>query len=154
MEPIRFQRELRLHDMEAYHVRERGKGGFGPTICFLLIVDHRRPTRLDDFPYLKGIENPDEYGRNNYIQAIALHDRPLSKEEKEELANIAGILLEGQGDHDWNINFETLPAEEMRRVERSLKDMLAVFERVLRQHGLLFDLSQISEKSFAHLSQD
>jgi hypothetical protein len=151
MKPLRFERHLRLHDLEGFLVRE---DYLGPTVCFLLIVDHGRPTTLDDFPYMKGIEDPDEYGRNNYIQAIALHDRPLSKEEKEEIANLAGMFLEGIGDHDWNIVFEPLPAEEMRRVERSLEDMLAVFERVLRQHGVSIDLSQINWKSFARLSQD
>jgi len=53
MDPLRLIRKLRLTDVEVWIV----KRGLGPPLCWLLLVDYRRPSTLDDYPHLQGIED-------------------------------------------------------------------------------------------------
>lgn len=151
MEPMRLRRHLRLRNLEAFRIR---RGFLGPTICFLLIADHGRPSTLDDFPYLKGVESPEEVGRPNFIQVIVLSAQPLPAAEREEIVNIAGGLIEADGGCDWNAVFEVLSDEEVRFMEESQSAMLTCFERILGRHDFPVDIANISQDSWSRLSQD
>ncbi len=76
MEFIGMKREIKLRDFEVILLRE---GYFGKIICYMLIMDYRRKATLEDFPYLKEVEDQEEFGRKNYIKVVFISGKNLTK---------------------------------------------------------------------------
>ncbi|MGN7470646.1 hypothetical protein [Brevibacillus sp. SAFN-007a] len=51
---LRLTRELKLRDIEFFLIR---RGYNGEKVCHMLLLDFRRPSVLQDFPFLIGIED-------------------------------------------------------------------------------------------------
>jgi hypothetical protein len=152
MQPIRLIRELRLNDLEAFELRE---DFYGRTICYMLIVDFRRPGTLDDFPELKGIEDEKDFGRSNFIKVLFLYDTPMDDELKDELVSIAGGFLENKDDCHWNCSFEKVDNKDFLEMTESRNYMLECISNILKKYGYNADkLYNIKDEKFNYLSQD
>jgi hypothetical protein len=151
MKSISLIRELRLKNLEAFRIR---KDFYGETICYMIIADFARPSKLDDFPMLRGIEDEKDFGRSNFIQAIILHDHPIDDLYQDEIVSVAGGLLENKDDCHWNTIFVKVESQEFADMAESRRVMLGCFERILQDHGLNVQLTDIGEDRFNYLSQD
>lgn len=152
MQPLRLIRELRLRDIEAFQIR-RGYGG--ETVCFVVVVDFGRPSKIDDFPWVKGIEDEEGFGRSNFIQGIVLHSKPIEKVDNEEIMSLVGAgFLENKDDCDWNAVFDLVEPQTFERALYSKADRLRLFEGALKARGVTVQLGDIDEAKFNRLSQD
>jgi hypothetical protein len=151
MKPLRLIRELRLKNIEAFRVR---RDFYGETVCYVLLVDFARPSTLNDFPALRGVEDEKEFGRSNFIQAIVLYDNPIDDASREEAVSVVGGFLENKDDCDWNAVFEKVEHQEFARMAESRVAALGCFERVLQRRGLNVGLTDIEARRFNNLSQD
>jgi hypothetical protein len=73
---------VKAKNLEFYLITD---GYAGPKVCHMLIVDYRRPSTLEDFPFLKGIEDENTFGRANFIKVIFISEQELDGQLKEEL---------------------------------------------------------------------
>ncbi|MEK5645353.1 hypothetical protein BK138_26755 [Paenibacillus rhizosphaerae] len=81
-----LQRILRLKDLEAWDVAMNGKD------CRIIIVDEGRPSRDEDFPWLKDGIGEDK--RENHITAHVFSSTSLEKSEERMLYHIAEHLTD------------------------------------------------------------
>jgi hypothetical protein len=142
-----LERRLRLKDMELYRIAE---GNFGPTICYMFFMDFNRAGTLDDFPYLKGIEDEEEFSRSNFIKCLVLSSSEIEKDLKEQIINIANGFLENKEDCHWNLDFDIIDEEKME-----LPDIYEVLELLMKEkYSQSISICNIEEDKFNHLSQD
>lgn len=151
METIRIIRELKLKDIELFKLRE---GFYGEVLCYMLIVDYRRVSTLNDFPYLKEIEDEGEFGRSNYIKVTFVSKKQLNKKLQNEVISIAGGFLENKDDCHWNCFFIIAEKSEFDKLMETKNDMLAYFEKLLATEEIRVDLKNILLDKFNYLSQD
>ncbi|NLZ96964.1 MAG: hypothetical protein GX926_03165 [Candidatus Magasanikbacteria bacterium] len=151
MNTIRITRELRLKNIELFRLKE---GFYGKIICYMLFVDYKRASSLNDFPYLKEIEDENEFGRSNYIKVFFISEEQLKEELKEEVVSIAGGFLENKDDCHWNCFFEVINKSEFEKFLETKENMLSYFEKLLEINGLKLDLVNILPDKFNYLSQD
>lgn len=151
MKSIRLIRQLRLKNLEAFELRE---GFYGRTISYMLIVDFRRASTLEDFPELKGIEDEEDFGRSNFIKVLFLHDSHLENDLKDELVSIAGGFLENKDDCHWNCSFEKIESKKILKMTESREYMIECFNKILINYCYRDGLNNIKEEKFKYLSQD
>lgn len=151
MGQIVFCRELRLKNLEVFHLR---KGNYGKVICFMLIVDFRRPCTLNDFPYLKGIESEEEFGSSNFIKVIFLHHKPIKTKLKDKLINLTDSLLARRNDCHWNCSFEKIKKKKFNKMFEDNTYMFESFTIILKKYGYQAELENITDEHFNYLSQD
>lgn len=96
-------RELNTQNLEVFRV---SKERFGETIAYFSIADFRRPSVLNDFPYLIGIEEESEFGSSNFIKCVILSNNEISQEEEEEYVGILEGIIGCKEDCDWNASVE------------------------------------------------
>ncbi|MBC9785941.1 hypothetical protein H1S01_15760 [Heliobacterium chlorum] len=147
---ITMTRLLRLRDVEIFLLRD---GYCGDLISFMVLVDYRRPSSLEDYPYLKGIEEELNFSRANYIKVIFISDKLLSNDSQDEIITLAGGLLENKDNCHWNCDFRVLSPTEIEQILESRKYFLRFFERLLESNGLGIKLN-IEDDRFIFLSQD
>jgi hypothetical protein len=69
VEKIRLIRDLNLNELEVYRLRF---GFYGDIITYMIFVDMKRKSDLNDFPYLKGVEDENDFGRSNFVKVLFL----------------------------------------------------------------------------------
>ncbi len=147
-----LKRELKLKNFEVFIIKN---GYYGDTICYMLLIDLRRPSTLEDYPYLKEIETVEEFGRSNFIKAIFLHDNEINNDLKEYLVNIiAGGFLENKDDCDWNADFEKINTKIFRKIEEDRRYMLSECSKILLKYGSKYNFNDLKDENFNYLSQD
>jgi hypothetical protein len=110
-----MKRRIRMSDIEAWEIELS-------VPCYLLLLDMRRPSTLEDYPYLKGIEDPDEFGRDNYIKVFVIASAKLPDEDGQKVE----ILVDDLIDHvaqiycDWNAEEIVCRKEEMEQTMHRL----------------------------------
>jgi len=144
MKQIRLIRELRIKNLEAFKLRE---DFYGDIICFMLLADFNRPSHLDDFPKLKGIEDENDFGRSNYIKVVIIHSKAFDTSLQEEIVSIAGGFLENKDDCHWNTEFEKVDEQEFINISEDRTEMLKYFELVLKKYSYNIELN-IEEDKF------
>lgn len=116
------------------------------------LVDFNRPSNLDDFPYIKELEDPNDFGRKNFIKALFISNEPIKDDIRNYLNEFADSLIGNKDDCDWNIEFITLVTDL-----GNLKPMnvLTIYSEVLcKSYDLDLKIPTITSKNFNHLSQD
>jgi hypothetical protein len=151
MKSIRLIRQLRLKDLEAFELRE---GFYGKIISYMLIVDFRRASTLEDFPELKLIEDKEYFERSNFIKVLFLHDSHLENDFKDELVSIAGGFLENKDNCHWNCSFEKIESKKLLKMTESREYMIECFNKILINYCYRDELNNIKEEKFNYLSQD
>lgn len=147
MQSIKIIRMVRLKNLELFMLRD---GYYGKIISYMLFIDLNRPGTLEDFPYLKGIEDEKEFSRSNFIKTIFFSKESLFDEMKEELVSIAGGFLENKDDCHWNADFEILSDDNYNTVE--IVKLIETF--LTKKYNLFIKLSEIPTYKFNSLSQD
>lgn len=153
MEQLRFKRILKLRDLEIIKVRE---GFYGKAICYMLIVDYRRPCNINDFPELNLETDYDElnFVRSNFIKVIVVSNKKLSKKISQEVVYIGESLGEIQGDSGFSCSFEVIDKKEFKDLNYSNESILSNFQNLLVKHNFKTSLSDIDPKKFDYLSQE
>ena len=147
MESISVIREIKLKDLELFILRE---GYHGKIISYMLLIDFNRRSTLDDYPFLKGIEDESDFGKSNFIKAIFFSDSKLTVKIQHEIVGIAEGFLENKQDCDWNANFEVFPNENYNRDE-----VIEYIDTYIKhKYDLKISLKNIPYSKFNHLSQD
>ncbi len=151
MKTLRLRSELKTRDVEIYLIKD---DFYGEQVCYMAIFDFRRPSTLEDFPYLKDIEDGEDFSRENYIKVVFVSDKELEVEMKNELIGIAGGFLENKENCHWNGDFEVVKETTISELSTSKKDTLVYFENLILRHGLKVNLADIPMEKFNNLSQD
>ncbi len=151
MEKIVPIRELRLKDLEIFKLKTEVTGNFKG---FILILDCNRPSTLDDFPYLKGIEDEKEFGRSNYIKILCISEKEFDDDLKKEVEVISEQFIGKLDDCHWNIFFETESSNVLEDIQVSRESMLDFFEKIALKNNVTINLKQIPNNKFNYLSQD
>ncbi|CAM2743659.1 hypothetical protein HAHI6034_03140 [Hathewaya histolytica] len=151
MKPIRLIRQLRLNNLELFQLRE---DFYGRTISYMLIMDFRRASTLDDFPELEEIEDEEGFGRRNFIKVLFLHDAHIEVNFKDELVSIAGGFLENKDDCHWNCSFEEMESKKFLKMTESRGYMIECISSILLNCGYNNKLNNIKDEKFNYLSQD
>ena len=147
MEPIRIIREIKLKDVELFSLKD---GYHGKTISFMLLIDFNRRSTLDDYPYLKGLEDENSFGRSNFIKAIFFTDEKLTVKMQHEIVAVAEGFLENKHDCDWNADFEVVLVENY-----NLNEMIKYIDKYIKdKYDLNIGLKNISDSKYKYLSQD
>lgn len=125
-----IERVFRFKDSEAWDLKINEK------ICRLIIIDQRRPTSQEDYPYL----NEKIDSRENHIKCHIVTPCTLDITEKDELCSITGVFLShlAQAHCSWNIEFY-----ENESVEQVTKNLISKFTSL-----------QLEELNFTYFSQD
>lgn len=147
MEQIRIIREIKLKDIELFSLRE---GYHGKIISYMFLIDFKRRSTLDDYPYLKGLEDENNFGRSNFIKAIFFTNDRLTVKIQHEIVGIAEGFLENKDDCDWNADFEVVSNENYDRI----KIVEYIDSYMKDKYDLDINLKNISHSKFNHLSQD
>lgn len=147
MSNLRIERILKMKNLEAFFLKKRY---IGEVLCCMILLDYRRPSTLDDFPYLKNVEDPQEFGRSNFIKALILSEAELDTNMKEEIMIIASGFLENKPDCHWMMEFEQHDIHPLQ-VEY---DILPMIKPILQRHRFSMDIEKIEIERFNFLSQD
>lgn len=147
MEPIRIIREIKLKDLELFVLKE---GYHGNIISYMLLIDFNRRSTINDYPFLKGIEDENNFGRSNFIKAIFFSNSPLTVKIQHEIAGIAEGFLENKQDCDWNANFEVVPNDSFDRD----KVIEYIDNYIKSKFDIEISLKDIPKARFNYLSQD
>ncbi|WP_304415397.1 hypothetical protein [Brevibacillus aydinogluensis] len=118
----------------------------------MLIVDYRRPSTLEDFPFLKGIEDENTFGRANFIKVIFISEQELDGQLKEELKIIASGFLENKPDCHWLMEYE-IASIDPRHVGLG-ENIVSSIKPILSKHNFSLDYNDIPLQHFNYLSQD
>ena len=147
MEVIRIIREIKLKDVELFSLRA---GYHGKTISYMLLVDFNRRSRLNDYPYLKGLEDENNFGRSNFIKAIFFSNEILTGGIQHEIVAFAEGFLENKNDCDWNADFEVISNEFYGRDE-----IIEYIDKYMKnKYDVHLGLKNIPDSKFKYLSQD
>ncbi len=147
MEVIRIIREIKLKDVELFSLRE---GYHGKVISYMLLVDFNRPSTLNDYPYLKGLEDENNFGRSNFIKAIFFSNEALTGKMQHEIIAFAEGFLENKHDCDWNADFEVISNEHYDRDE-----IIEYIDKYMaNKYDIHLGLKNIPDSKFKYLSQD
>lgn len=146
---LRVIRQLKTRDLEFFHIR---KGYNGKTVCHMLLLDYRRPSTLQDFPFLIGIEDEEEFGRANFIKAIVISEKELAEEDKEEVSIIASGFLDNKLDCHWLMEFEQATIDP-RKVGLG-ENIISAIAPFLIKHNFPFAQEEIPVEKYNLLSQD
>ncbi|MCL1914085.1 MAG: hypothetical protein FWG10_09470 [Eubacteriaceae bacterium] len=150
---LEVRRLLRMRDYEIYKFIERpGSDAF----AYLLILDKRRPSSLDDFPWIpRSFEDESSFGRENLVTSIVVHNDVLDKQTVLDIEFTAMCLSELWGDCNWTHYVEKMESkEEFDRIQYDWKLWIHAFDSILEKHQFSIDVSGITEESFKYLSQD
>lgn len=147
MELISIFREIKLKDLELFILRE---GYHGKIVSYMLLIDFNRASTLDDYPYLKGIEDENGFGRSNFIKVIFFSNNLLTVKVQHEIAGIAEGFLGNKHDCDWNADFEVVSNENYDRD----KIIEYIDTYMKNKYDLNINLKNIPYSKFKHLSQD
>ena len=148
-----LERVLKLQDFEIFKVYNDDQY-FSNTIAFMLLLDLKRKSTLNDFPYLEGIEEIETFGRDNFIKVIFLHDKGIDETLKVKLVTIAGGFLENKTNCDWNADFTGISKECIEEMELDKKYMFTECEKYLKKYTYNKDLNNINDEKYNYLSQD
>lgn len=146
---LRLTRELKLRDVEFFLIR---KGYNGEKVCHMLFLDYRRPSVLQDFPFLIGIEDEKEFGRSNFIKVIIISEAELDTEVKKELEIIASGFLENKMDCHWIMEYEIANIDP-RDVGLG-ENILPAIVPIMTKHKFHLNINDIPQGEYNFLSQD
>ncbi|MGQ7279819.1 hypothetical protein ACT91Q_17780 [Brevibacillus thermoruber] len=149
MGQLRIVRELRLKNLEFFLITD---GYAGPKICHMLFLDYRRPSTLEDFPFLIGIEDEDTFGRANFMKVIIISDADLDEHLKEELEIIASGFLENKPECHWVMEYE-IASIDPKHVGLG-ENILPSIKPILSKHNFFLEYDDIPQQYFNYLSQD
>ena len=151
MEQLRISRDLKLKDIEIFRIIE---GHFGLPISYMLLIDFKRPSTLEDFEYLADVEDKASFGRANYIKVVYISNKEFQQNIIEELLYIAEGFLDNKDDCHWNSSFKVIDTNLFEDISYSLKTELKYIQTILKEFNVDIDLFNISENKFNLLSQD
>lgn len=150
MKNFHLNRILNLKTVEAYFLRD----GYliSPKYC-LVLIDYKRPSTINDFPHLKGIEgiSADEFGNDNFIKAVIISAEEIDQETYDELYTAAAGFLEDKQDCRWNFVIEVVPDFSNKN---NLNDIFPLLQSILKTHNLSLNIEDIPEEKFNFLSQE
>lgn len=141
-------RYFKTRNLEIFRL---SKEMFGDKVGILTIVDFRRKSTIEDFPYLKGIENEDTFGEENFIKAILLMDYELDKDTKEDVIGVAEGFLGEKENCSWNIDFIKV---DFSIDHSSLEDIIKNIENILKEKYNNYIEIKLDKENLKFLSQD
>lgn len=144
-------RLLNMKNIELYEVKE--------SLCddvkyYMLLLDHRRPSKFEDYAFIPNMPEEDFESRGNFMQAFILHEGNLSDEEKEEAYEQASGFLENKDNCSWNMDYVEVEFKDYYSIDDLSKDMLEPLNRMLEKVGYEERVTSINTESFAHLYQE
>lgn len=150
MKNFHMNRILNLNTVEAYFLAD---GYLIPPKYCMILIDYKRPSTMEDFPHLKGIEGitEDDIGRDNFIKAIIISAEELDQETHDELYIVPSGFLESKFDCDWTFVVEV---ESNFSQQNNLNDIFPIIQRILKKHDYSLDIESIEEEKFNFLSQE
>lgn len=148
-----FVRLLKLKDVEIFKLKKEWDSNV--ISGFMLFLDFRRPSNLNDFPYLKEIEKEDDFGRSNYIKVTFFISKSIDrKDHYEELDILASSFLECMDDCHWNMDKIIVDDNFLESLTEDREKMLVFFENYIKEQHIDLNLKHITDKNFNYLSQD
>jgi len=147
-EPFRYQRELKLRDVDVFRVT---MGFFGSAYAFVILLDYRRPDTIDDHPDLKGICDVDP--RDNFCRMVVIHKWPKGHVPQEVHRIVEMGFLEQLESSNYVGDFVALPPEEFGPLSRYGHELMAYLEPLLKGYGFDLKLTEIPKARFSNLSQ-
>ena len=151
MEQLRISRDLKLKDIEIFRIIE---GHFGLPISYMLLIDFKRPSTLEDFEYLADVEDKASFGRANYIKVVYISNKEFQQNIIEELLSIAAGFLDNKDDCHWNASFKVIDDNLFEDISYSGESEFNFIQTILEELKLDINLLNISEDKFDLLSQD
>lgn len=148
MDKLYIYRILNMKNLEIFQVKD---SRFGDFIGYLGFVDYNKPATLDDFPYLKGIEDENEFGSENFIKALFISNVSANGTLQEDLQEITDCFIGNKEDCYWNIDFleQVTPLENLEPTSVAQLVCTIIKER----YHVDLDIPSISPQSFNHLTQ-
>jgi hypothetical protein len=139
-------------DIEIYNIQEQDR--FGLTRGFLAVVDFRRPSTLDDFPWLKSVETPETFSSSsNLIKALFLTDNNPDAETTDELAELAESCMTNLFSRDWDLSLEVVIDKDIGSTTLEPLVVLNKFTEILNNnYGIKLELPAVAPDAFNHLS--
>ena len=149
---LAVRRILHMRNYEVYKVCERP--GF-IAFAYLLVLDMRRSSTIDDFPWIpREDEDWSSFGRSNLITSIMVHHDDLDEHTLIDVEFVASCLSELDDSCDWTHYVEKIESkDEFDSIESDL-NWLHAFDGILEKRQFKVDVSGITEESFKYLSQD
>lgn len=142
-------RDLNTRNIEIFRIR---KEIFGDLLGCLVMIDFKRPSSLEDFPYLKGIEDEKDFGKDNFIKVIMISKNEVKEKEKEEIINMIEGFLGEKEECDWNIDYyiDEIDFDEIE-INEVIKKIQIIIKENYQQNIVI---NEIDPKQFKYLSQD
>ena len=149
MNTLYTSRILKMNNLEIFEVQLKRYGKF---LGYLAFVDFNRPSTLNDYPYLQGIETEDEfYCNSNFIKAIFISSSPLHSEQRIFLEEFTDSFIGNKEDCAWNIDFIE---KQFNSSNTTINDIIYLYKQVLKiNYNMSLDITCINPVSFNHLSQ-
>lgn len=142
-------RELNTKNIEIFRLNN---SIYEETIAYFAIVDFRRPSTLNDYPYLIGIEDADKFGSENFIKTLIISNNKIDSSKKEEILNIIEGLIGSKDSCDWNSNFE-LTSLDLNTV--SIEEIFNEIKYILlNKFSYKLDIDKIENLNFNYLLQE
>lgn len=107
---VRVSRELNTRDVELYRIYSYEY----ELEYYVLLVDLRRRSSIDDFEYLRGIEDEEDFSRSNLIVGAYITSNHVEEELFECVYTIVSDLIENKEDCHKNLELfidEDIPEE-------------------------------------------
>lgn len=117
---------------------------------YMILVDFRRESRHEDFPYL---DEEDFSPRENYIQAIILYHDNITDSDKEMTYEIASGFLEDKDDCDWSMNYVLYDFNQLKTIAVDNEELINKINGILNVLGCDIKLENIDLKTFKYLNQ-
>lgn len=150
---MRGIRVLRTKTLEGYLLKTSWASN--KTVGFTLIYDCRRPSTLNDFPYLTGIEDRETFGRANYIKVWHMISPSIDNSAVlSELEVMVSCLLEPLEGCHWNMEKQVVTDCHLNRMSQSRAIMFEFFEALLKSEGCEEVFKKVTDDSYKYLSQD
>lgn len=148
-----FVRLLKLKDVEIFKLKKEWDSNV--ISGFMLFLDCRRSSNLNDFPYLKGIEKEDDFGRSNYIKVTFFISKSIDRKDYyEKLDILASSFLERMNDCHWNMDKIIVDDNFLESLTEDREKMFDFFENYIKEQHIDINLKHITDKNFNYLSQD
>lgn len=142
-----LRRLLLTKEIELYEIK---RTLYGDVLFYLLLVDMKRASCLEDFPYL---DEEDFESRDNYIKALIVYDQEMSEAEKELTYEIVSGFLEDKEDCDWNVDYVKYDFRELKLIGVNTQELIPKINRVMSSVKIGKQISIKDKDSFKYLMQ-
>lgn len=143
-------RLLLTRELEMFELKE---SLYEDTRFYLLLIDTKRESTINDFSYLN-LSSEEFVSRANFIKAIIIYNNEISNEEREITYEIASGFLENKDDCHWNLSYINGNFEELRPIGVNPKELVKQVNDILLSNGLDKQIGNIETEKFNYLCQD